>query len=82
MTSPREKLAFDDVTEDLHRLHRLPIEVKSNGAGVDLASAAPELNQDIDFDAICTLLESTGAAHGRDASPWALVATRFKGLKR
>lgn len=59
---PRQKLAFDDVTEDLRRLHRLPIQLNTNGAGVGIVSADTGLTMYIDFDAIRALLESMGTS--------------------
>jgi hypothetical protein len=53
-------LAFDGVTEDLRRLHRLPIQLNSNGAGVGIVSTDAALAMYIDFDAIRALLESLG----------------------
>jgi hypothetical protein len=57
---PRHKLTFDDMTEDLRRLHRLPIRLNSNGQGVGIVSTDTALAVHIDFDAIRPLLESMG----------------------
>jgi hypothetical protein len=59
---PREALAFDDVTNELRRLHRQPIGLKLRGTSVTLESAELPISADLDFDALSDFLQSTGAA--------------------
>ena len=56
---PREALVFDDVTEDLRRLHCLPIILKAEGAGVVLQSA-DVAGADFDFEALGDFLRASG----------------------
>ena len=56
----REALAFDDVTDELRQLHRLPITLEAEGAGVVLQSNDSESAGDFDFAALAEFL-----GHGR-----------------
>ena len=58
---PREALAFDDVTNELRRLHYQPIGLKSRGTSVTLQGAELPISGDLDFDALSDFLQSTGA---------------------
>jgi hypothetical protein len=57
---PQEALAFDDVTDDLARLHSLTITLKSEGADVVVQST--DMTPGVyDFDALRDFLQSVGA---------------------
>jgi hypothetical protein len=58
---PREALAFDDVTDELRQLHRLPITLEAKGAGVVLQSNDSASADDFDFAALAEFLAATGA---------------------
>ena len=58
---PREALAFDDVTDELRQLHRLPITLEAKGAGVVLQSNNSASAGDFDFAALAEFLGATGA---------------------
>ncbi len=83
---PREALAFDDVTEDLRQLHRLPITLKSEGAGVVVQSKDAALG-DFNFEALREFLQSRGApswsGHFGDVEPdFDAFARRFTTWKQ
>lgn len=59
---PRHELGFDDATEDLRRLHRLPIQLNSNGVGAGILSTDTALATYIDFETIRALLASMGTS--------------------
>jgi len=84
---PRELLAFDDVTNELRRLHCQPIGLKSRGTSVTLQGAELPISGDLDFDALSDFLQSTGAASWRgrlaDIEPdFDAFAGRFTTWKR
>jgi hypothetical protein len=58
---PRKALAFDDVTDELRQLHRLPIALEAEGAGVVLQSKDAASAGDFDFAALAEFLRATGA---------------------
>lgn len=56
---PREKLAFDDVTESLKRLHRTRLEI-STGGGLRFGGEDLALVHDLDHAAVRAFVDAAG----------------------
>lgn len=59
---PREKLAFDDVTDVLRRMHTARFDFRIEGAGVVISGSDPALTYDLDSFGIRAFLDAAGAA--------------------
>ncbi|WP_442754255.1 hypothetical protein ACNHKD_14850 [Methylocystis sp. JAN1] len=57
---PREKLAFDDVTDALRRLHDARFEFRVEGGGVVISGHEPALTYDLDSAGIRAFLDEAG----------------------
>jgi hypothetical protein len=58
---PREKLAFDDVTDALRRLHEARFKFEA-GNGLSVSPGDPALVHDLDFEAVRDFLKDQGVA--------------------
>jgi hypothetical protein len=69
---PSDKLAFNDVTETIRRLHREAITLKSDGAGIAVVGGST-MGSDLDFDALreflLTLCAPTWSGRLADVEP-------------
>jgi hypothetical protein len=57
---PREKLAFDDVTDALRRMHEARFDFRVEGGGVVIGGGNPGLTYDLDSASIRGFLEAAG----------------------
>jgi hypothetical protein len=64
---PREKLAFDDVTDGLRSLHATRFEFQAKGGGVVIGGSDPAPAYDLDTEGIRAFLEASGVTYGRAA---------------
>ena len=83
---PRGKLAFDDVTDAIRRLHAEPITLKAEGAGVAVVGGSA-MAVDFDFGALADFMRDVGAPTWSgslaDVEPdLDVFAARFTQLKR
>ena len=63
-----EKLAFDDVTGHLWKLHAESIALNLESASVVVCGGNPAMVADLDFDALREFMEIVGADSGADVS--------------
>lgn len=59
---PREKLAFDDVTNALRRMHEARFDFRIEGGGVVISGHDPALTYDLDSTGIRAFLDNAGVA--------------------
>jgi hypothetical protein len=79
---PSDKLAFDDVTETIRRLHREAITLKSDGAGIAVVGGST-MGSDLDFDALREFLLALCAPTWSGASPTSNpTLTRLRAVSR